>query len=51
MKSLIKLGVILVVVGTTGLAVGLYTGHPRPVSAVTLGLGIVLLFVGALSRE
>ncbi len=51
MKSLIKLGVILVVAGSTGLAVGLFTGHPRTDSVITLGVGILLLFVGTLGGK
>jgi len=49
MKSLIRFGAVLVVAGTIGLVLRVFTTHQAPLSATTLGVGIVLLIVGALS--
>ncbi len=50
MKRVIAYGAFLVVLGIAGIGLGVFTTHQMPFSGGVLGVGVVLLIVGVLSR-
>ena len=50
MKSVMAFGAFLVLLGMVGIGVGVFTTHQMQISGGVLGVGVVLLFVGALGR-